>query len=60
MLRDIRQYVRDERGAEIIEWVIIGVLLTVAAMAMFGSGRPAMAIVENGIDWIASHISYAP
>jgi Flp pilus assembly pilin Flp len=60
MLHDIRRCVRDEWGAEIIEWVILGVLLTVAVMAIFGPGSPAKTIFENGIEWIASHISHAP
>ena len=42
-LRDGLRYLRNERGLEIVEWVLIGALLTAIAVAVYpGILQPAM------------------
>jgi len=57
VLHEIRGYLRDERGAEIVEWVIVCVILALIAVAVFGPAGPLNAALQAGIQRIANIIN---
>ena len=60
MLKKITRYVRDERGAEMVEWVVVVVVLAVVASIVFGPNGVLKNAVTDGINKIASIISALP
>ena len=57
MLDLIRGYVKDEQGAEIVEWVVVVVILAVIAVAVFGPTGPLNTALQAGIERIADIIN---
>ena len=60
MLKKITRYVRDERGAEMVEWVVVVVVLAVVASIVFGPNGTLQNAVKDGINKIAAVISALP
>jgi Flp pilus assembly pilin Flp len=60
MLKKISGYVRDERGAEMVEWVVVVVVLAVVASVVFGPTGVLKNAVTDGIGKIAAIISALP
>jgi len=60
MLTNIRGYVRDERGAEMVEWVIVVVVLAVVASIVFGPNGVLQNAIKDGINKISAVISALP
>jgi len=57
MLEQIRGYVKDEQGAEIVEWVVVVVILAVIAVAVFGPAGPLNTALKDGIQRIADIVN---
>ena len=60
MLTNIRGYVNDERGAEMVEWVIVVVVLAVVASIVFGPNGVLQNAIKDGINKISAVISALP
>jgi Flp pilus assembly pilin Flp len=60
MLTNIRAYVNDERGAEMVEWVIVVVVLAVVASIVFGPNGVLQNAIKDGINKISAVISALP
>jgi Flp pilus assembly pilin Flp len=60
MLKRITGYVRDEQGAEMVEWVVVVVVLAVVASIVFGPNGVLMTAIKDGINKIAAIISGLP
>jgi Flp pilus assembly pilin Flp len=60
MLTEIRGYVKDEQGAEMVEWVVVVVVLAVVASIVFGPNGVLMNAVKQGGNKISAIISALP
>ena len=60
MLKKITGYVRDEQGAEMVEWVVVVVVLAVVASIVFGPNGVLMDAVKTGINKISDIITGLP
>ena len=60
MLNKINGYVKDEQGAEMVEWVVVVVVLAVVASIVFGPNGVLKNAVSDGIGKIAAIISGLP
>jgi Flp pilus assembly pilin Flp len=60
MLTNIRGYLKDEQGAEMVEWVVVVVVLAVVASIVFGPNGVLMNAVKDGVNKIAAIISALP
>jgi len=60
MLTDINRYVKDEQGAEMVEWVVVVVVLAVVASIVFGPNGVLQNAVKGGINKISTVISALP
>jgi Flp pilus assembly pilin Flp len=60
MLTHIRAYLRDEQGAEMVEWVVVVAVLAVVASIVFGPNGVLMNAVKDGINKISAVISALP
>ena len=60
MLEKINGYVRDEQGAEMVEWVVVVVVLAVVASIVFGPNGVLQNAVKDGIQKIADIITGLP
>jgi len=58
MLTQIHGYLKDEQGAEMVEWVVVVVVLaTLAATVVFGPNGVVTDGVRTGINKIATIIT---
>jgi Flp pilus assembly pilin Flp len=60
MLRAIAGHIRDEQGAEMVEWVIVVVVLAVVASLVFGPNGVLTTAIETGINKISNIITALP
>ena len=60
MLKKISGYVKDEQGAEMVEWVVVVVVLAVVASIVFGPNGVLQNAVKDGINKISAIISALP
>jgi Flp pilus assembly pilin Flp len=60
MLKEISGYVRDEQGAEMVEWVVVVVVLAVVASIVFGPNGVLQNAIKDGINKISAIISGLP
>jgi Flp pilus assembly pilin Flp len=60
MLKKITGYVRDEQGAEMVEWVVVVVVLAVVASIVFGPNGVLQNAIKDGVNKIATIISALP
>ena len=56
---EIVKHLGNERGAEMVEWVVVVVILAVIAVAIFGPTGVLNTALTNGIGTIAQIISNA-
>lgn len=54
---DTIKHLRNERGAEMVEWVVVVVILAVIAVAIFGPSGVLNSALTNGITAIANVIT---
>jgi Flp pilus assembly pilin Flp len=52
-------YLRNERGAEMVEWVVVVGILATVALAVFGPEGPLKDALETGISNISNTITSA-
>ena len=60
MIRKVNGYVRDEQGAEMVEWVVVVVVLAVVASIVFGPDGVLKNAVTDGINKISTIINGLP
>jgi Flp pilus assembly pilin Flp len=60
MLKHISGFVRDEQGAEMVEWVIVVVVLAVVASIVFGPNGTLSTAITTGINKISDIITALP
>jgi Flp pilus assembly pilin Flp len=60
MLTKITGYVRDQQGAEMVEWVVVVVVLAVVASIVFGPNGVLQNAIKDGINKISAIISGLP
>lgn len=60
MPTDIRAYVRDEEGAEMVEWVVVVVVLAVVASIVFGPNGALQNAVAAGVNKLSTIINGLP
>jgi Flp pilus assembly pilin Flp len=59
MLSKFWLHLRDERGAEIVEWIVVVIILAITAGFVFGPGGALQNALVNGIDRIADLLNSA-
>jgi Flp pilus assembly pilin Flp len=52
--------VRDDRGAEMVEWIVVVAVLAVVALAVFGPGGVLQNALNGGINTIANSLNQLP
>ena len=60
MVTRIRGYLKDEQGAEMVEWVVVVVVLAVVASIVFGPNGVLQNTIKEGINKISAIISALP
>jgi Flp pilus assembly pilin Flp len=60
MLKKITGYIRGERGAEMVEWVVVVVVLAVVASIVFGPNGVLQNAIKTGVNKISAIISGLP
>jgi len=60
MLTKIRGYLKDEQGAEMVEWVVVVVVLAVVASIVFGPNGVLQNAIKDGINKIDAIITSLP
>jgi len=60
MLQYINGYVKDEQGAEMVEWVVVVVVLAVVASIVFGPNGVLNDAVTAGINKISAIVNNLP
>ncbi len=53
-------YLRDERGAEMVEWIVVVAVLAVVASIVFGPNGVLQDAMNDGINSIASTLQGLP
>ena len=59
MLFKIVGYLRDERGAEMVEWIVVVAVLATVASIVFGPGGVLQNAMNDGIQSISNIITNA-
>ena len=59
-MQHIYGYVRDEQGAEMVEWVVVVVVLAVVASIVFGPNGVLSNAISDGINKISTVINGLP
>ena len=60
MLSKINGYVKDEQGAEMVEWVVVVVVLAVVASIVFGPTGVLQQAIKDGVNKISQIIGGLP
>ena len=60
MVRNIERFLKDEQGAEMVEWVVVVVVLAVVASIVFGPNGVLKNAVTDGINKISSIVNGLP
>jgi Flp pilus assembly pilin Flp len=53
-------FVRNERGAEMVEWIVVVAVLAVVALAVFGPNGVLQNALNGGINKIANSLNTLP
>jgi Flp pilus assembly pilin Flp len=53
------RYLGDERGAEIVEWIVVAIILAITAGLVFGPNGVLQTALEGGIARISSILGTA-
>jgi Flp pilus assembly pilin Flp len=59
-LAGLVRHVRDERGAEMVEWIVVVAVLAVVALAVFGPGGVLQNALQGGINVISNSLNQLP
>ena len=51
---------RNERGAEMVEWIVVVAVLAVVALAVFGPNGVLQNALQSGINVIANSLNQLP
>ena len=60
MVKNIERFLKNEQGAEMVEWVVVVVVLAVVASIVFGPDGVLKNAVTDGINKISSIINGLP
>jgi Flp pilus assembly pilin Flp len=60
MLKNVQRCLRDEQGAEMVEWVVVVVVLAVVASIVFGPNGVLQNAVSDGVNKISTIINGLP
>ena len=60
MLTNVKHYVNDEQGAEMVEWVVVVVVLAVVASIVFGPTGVLQQAIKDGVNKISQIINGLP
>ena len=60
MLKNIDRFLKDEQGAEMVEWVVVVVVLAVVASIVFGPNGVLQNAVTDGINKISQIVNGLP
>ena len=52
--------VRDERGAEMVEWIVVVAVLAVVALAVFGPNGVLQNALSGGVNTISNSLNALP
>ena len=55
----VSEAARDERGAEMVEWIVVVAVLATVAAIVFGPGGVLSGAMNNGVSHIANIIQNA-
>lgn len=55
----VTRYLGNERGAEIVEWIVVAIILAITAGLVFGPNGVLQTALEGGIDRISSILGTA-
>jgi len=59
MLTQLWLHLRNERGAEIVEWIVVAIILAITAGLVFGPGGVLQNALVDGINRISDILSTA-
>ena len=59
-MSDILGYLRDESGAEMVEWTVVVAVLAVVAFIVFGPNGTLQNALNGGINQIANTLKLLP
>ena len=60
MMKKMLSHVRDEKGAEMVEWIVVVAVLAVVALAVFGPNGVLQNALTGGINKIANSLNTLP
>jgi Flp pilus assembly pilin Flp len=60
MMAKILDHVRNERGAEMVEWIVVVAVLAVVALAVFGPNGVLQNALSGGVNGIANSLNSLP
>jgi Flp pilus assembly pilin Flp len=60
MMKTMLSHVRDEKGAEMVEWIVVVAVLAVVALAVFGPNGVLQNALTGGINKIANSLNTLP
>lgn len=60
LIRKMLTYVRSERGAEMVEWIVVVAVLAVVALAVFGPNGVLQTALNGGINKISNSLNQLP
>jgi Flp pilus assembly pilin Flp len=59
IFQGVSEAARDERGAEMVEWIVVVAVLATVAVLVFGPGGFLAGAMNNGINTIGNIITNA-
>jgi Flp pilus assembly pilin Flp len=57
---DLLPNVRNDRGAEMVEWIVVVAVLAVVALAVFGPNGVLQNALQGGVNKIANSLNSLP
>ena len=60
ILTKILSHVRNEKGAEMVEWIVVVAVLAVVALAVFGPNGVLQNALTGGINKISNSLNSLP
>ena len=60
MMKTMLSHGRDEKGAEMVEWIVVVAVLAVVALAVFGPNGVLQNALTGGINKIANSLNSLP
>ena len=59
-IQRLLSHVRNERGAEMVEWIVVVAVLAVVALAVFGPGGVLENALRGGVNTISNSLNQLP